>query len=79
MKNSHKFFENKECKYFPCHKDENLKEFNCLFCFCPLYLKEKCIGTPKYLKNNIKDCSNCTVPHNPINYEQIISSLMGKE
>ncbi|MGN1180093.1 MAG: cysteine-rich small domain-containing protein, partial [Suilimivivens sp.] len=30
MENSHRFFENRECKYFPCHK--GLEDFNCLFC-----------------------------------------------
>ncbi|MFW5671451.1 MAG: cysteine-rich small domain-containing protein, partial [Acetivibrio ethanolgignens] len=35
MENSYRFFENRECKYFPCHK--GLKELNCLFCYCPLY------------------------------------------
>lgn len=37
MENSHRFFENRECKYFPCHK--GLEDFNCLFCYCPLYNK----------------------------------------
>lgn len=34
-KNSYKFFENKECEYYPCHKD--MESINCLFCYCPLY------------------------------------------
>lgn len=48
MENSYRFFENKECQYFPCHKP--LEHFNCLFCYCPFYHKEKCPGNPKYLE-----------------------------
>ncbi|MBR0398153.1 MAG: metal-binding protein [Eubacterium sp.] len=48
MKNSSRFFENRECRYFPCHKDQ--EPFNCLFCYCPFYLKEKCPGNPAWLK-----------------------------
>ena len=33
----HQFFQNRECKYFPCHKGIDEEEFNCLFCYCPLY------------------------------------------
>ena len=49
MTNSYRFFQNKECEYFPCHKAENEEEFNCLFCYCPLYRENKCIGNPKEL------------------------------
>ena len=72
IKNSHRFFENKDCKYFPCHNKTG--PFNCLFCYCPLYLKENCPGKPVYLKIDgsvIKDCTDCTFPHEPENYEQI--------
>ena len=48
MKNSSRFFENRECRYFPCHKDQD--PFNCLFCYCPFYLKEHCPGNPTWLK-----------------------------
>lgn len=58
---SHKCFSNKDCQYFPCHNIED--EFNCLFCYCPLYLLENCGGKPIYIDNNIKDCSNCTIVH----------------
>ncbi len=62
-KNSYDFFQNKDCPYFPCH-DIDEEEFNCLFCFCPLYtLGDKCGGNFTYLQNGIKDCSNCTVTH----------------
>ncbi len=74
--NSYKFFINKKCEYFPCHKIENTNGFNCLFCFCPLYLKEKCIGNYQYTEKGIKNCSSCVVPHIPENYDKIINELM---
>lgn len=76
MNNSSRFFENRECEYFPCH--EGLKDFNCMFCYCPMYGKEKCPGNPEYIEikgKRIKDCSNCTFPHNPENYDIIMQLL----
>lgn len=32
------FFQNRACEYFPCHKGVADEDFNCLFCYCPLYL-----------------------------------------
>ena len=73
---SYKYFKNTECEYFPCHKLSNADNFNCLFCYCPLYaLGEECGGNPTYLENGIKDCSNCTFPHNKDNYDKIIEKL----
>lgn len=73
---SYKYFENKECEYFPCHKGANSDNFNCLFCFCPLYaLGEECGGNTTYLENGVKDCSNCTFPHNKDNYNKIMEKL----
>lgn len=58
------FFCNKDCEYFPCHKTNRPDEFNCLFCYCPLFmLGEDCGGNFTYLPNGIKDCSNCILPH----------------
>ena len=68
MKNSHKFFANKECKYYPCH---TLHEMNCIFCYCPLYPYSDCGGDYRILKNNIKDCSKCLLPHIDYNYAYI--------
>ena len=76
MDNSHRFFENRECKYFPCH--EGLGDFNCLFCYCPLYHKENCPGNPKFLEKKgmtVKDCTHCTFPHQPANYDKIVQLL----
>jgi len=32
------FYCNKECDFFPCHKTNKPEEFNCMFCYCPLYM-----------------------------------------
>ena len=72
MENSYRFFENKDCKYFPCHK--GLADFNCLFCYCPLYtLGSKCGGNFRYLENGVKDCSDCLLPHGRGSYSYIKS------
>ena len=63
MKNSYSFFNNKECQYFPCHEVKNLDNFNCKFCYCPLYLLD-CGGNYK-MKDEVKDCSQCLIPHSP--------------
>lgn len=79
MKNSYRFFENRECEYFPCH--EGMESFNCLFCYCPLHCMEKCPGNPSFFEHNgktIKDCSNCTFPHKPDNYDIIMKMLSNK-
>ena len=73
MENSHRFFENKECKYFPCHK--GLKDFNCLFCYCPLYRLDNCGGNFTFNEQGLKDCSNCLLPHKAQNYEWVVSKL----
>ena len=76
MNNSYRFFENKECEYFPCH--QGLENFNCLFCYCPMYWKDDCPGNPQYIEKNgkpLKVCTNCTFPHQPQNYEAIIERL----
>lgn len=73
---SYRYFENRECEYFPCHKTGE-GEFNCLFCFCPLYaLGDKCGGNFSYLENGIKDCSDCLLPHREKSYDYICSKFM---
>ena len=72
MKASYKYFKNKRCEYFPCHKNADRKTFNCLFCYCPLYpLGKNCGGAVKYTKKGIKDCSACALPHIPGGYDHI--------
>lgn len=76
MSEKYKFFNHKECEFFPCHKTNNPDEFNCLFCYCPLYaLGPDCGGNPNYVEGGIKDCSQCTLPHNKKNYEYIMSKF----
>ena len=72
---SYNFFQNKDCIYFPCHNYKDIKNFNCIFCFCPFYFFKNCIGNKKYLNKNIKDCSKCTFPHDKNNYNFIINKL----
>ena len=58
------FFQHKECEFFPCHKTHAPQDFNCLFCYCPLYaLGEDCGGIYHYNDKGIKDCSACLLPH----------------
>ena len=80
----HRFYQNKGCKYFPCHdlKESDLSKalFNCMFCYCPLYaLGKDCGGNFKINKSNdgkpIKDCSDCVLPHRPEMYEYINQKL----
>ena len=58
------YFSHKKCEYFPCHKGADPEDFNCLFCYCPLYaLGDKCGGNFKYNEKGFKDCTNCQLPH----------------
>jgi len=74
----HDYFENHECKYYPCHRNEHI---NCLFCYCPLYGFENCLGNPRYISKGdrqIKVCTDCTFPHERENYPRIIEFLAQK-
>jgi Zn-finger protein len=68
------YFRNTNCHYFPCHRSENEKYLNCLFCYCPLYFFEDCGGHP-VTRGKIKDCSNCDKPHRPGGYEYVMGRL----
>ena len=71
---NYKFYQHKKCEFFPCHDINDEENFNCLFCYCPLYpLGEKCNGNYIYLENGVKDCSNCLIPHDKNNYDYITS------
>lgn len=73
---SERYFQNRECSYFPCHNGADAEDFNCLFCYCPLYaLGEKCGGAFIYTKTGIKDCSNCLKPHRAENYDVILEKM----
>lgn len=70
------FFQNRECEYFPCHRGVEEQNFNCLFCYCPLYcLGDRCGGSFTYLPNGIKDCSGCVKPHRRENYDKIMEKM----
>ena len=69
------YFENRDCRYYPCHKTEHV---NCLFCYCPMYPYEDCLGDRTYLMKGtvrIKNCTDCLFPHKRENYEKIIQFL----
>ncbi len=71
-KKNYQFIHHTACEYFPCHDVAWPEDFNCLFCYCPLYaLGEECGGNPVYLENGIKDCSRCTFPHRRENYDEV--------
>lgn len=71
------YFSNTACEYFPCHQTDR-ENFNCLFCFCPLYpLGDKCGGSFVFQPNGIKDCSACVFPHKRENYDAIMDRLHG--
>lgn len=64
MKASASFFQNRSCEHFPCHEGVDPDEFNCLFCYCPLYaLGDTCGGSFRYTKNGVKVCTDCTLLH----------------
>lgn len=70
---NYSFFQNRACEFFPCHKGLKEEEFNCLFCWCPLYaLGENCGGAYRYTESGLKDCSGCVKPHRKENYGKIL-------
>ncbi len=73
MLRKYSYFSHCECEFFPCHKCADLNNFNCLFCYCPLYvLGDKCGGNFVYLENGYKDRSRCFYQHNKENYDAIM-------
>lgn len=73
--NSFKFFANRQCCYFPCHLHGDPGNFNCLFCYCPLYPLSECGGEYAISAAGLKDCSACLYPHLPANFENLILKL----
>lgn len=69
-----RFFSHTECEYFPCHKTDAPEAFNCLFCYCPLYvLGEGCGGEFSYNARGIKDCRGCLRPHRADFYDEFVT------
>lgn len=62
MKN-YNFKQNKECPFFPCHNVDDVENFNCFWCYCPLYFLKECPGNYYINDEGVKDCSECTLPH----------------
>lgn len=73
-KPSERFFQNRDCPYFPCHAGVPEEDFSCLFCYCPLYaLGRRCGGACEYLDNGVKSCEKCTFPHRAENYDAVLA------
>ena len=73
MEQNHRFFQNRACEFFPCHKGVAEEDFNCLFCYCPLYaLGRRCGGNYEYTQNGVKSCMNCAFPHVKQHYDRIL-------
>ena len=67
------FFSHKKCECFPCHPTKDPENFNCLFCYCPLYtLGDACGGNFQYNEKGYKDCSKCFLPHKRDHYGYVI-------
>ncbi|MDR0405615.1 MAG: cysteine-rich small domain-containing protein [Clostridiales bacterium] len=69
------FFQNTRCEYFPCHGVTDETDFNCLFCFCPLYAMDDCGGDFTRTKSGKKACDACVFPHRRENYGRVIARL----
>jgi Zn-finger protein len=75
MTKHYQYFSHKECEFFPCHQGADPDNFNCLFCYCPLYLLKDCGGAPTLTVSGVKDCSHCLFPHRRENYGKVIARL----
>ena len=74
MDGNYAYFSHRACEYFPCHPGADAEDFNCLFCFCPLYaLGENCGGSFTFTPQGVKDCSRCLFPHRRENYGAVIA------
>jgi Zn-finger protein len=71
---SARYFRNPDCAHFPCHPGADPEDFNCLMCYCPLYMLPDCGGDGVW-RGGIKDCTPCLVPHRPGGYEQVLERL----
>jgi Zn-finger protein len=59
----------------------DIDDFNCMFCFCPLYfLGDTCGGNFTYGgSKGLKNCVDCHLPHMPEYYDTIIDKLKQAE
>jgi Zn-finger protein len=69
----------KDCNYYPCHDGIIEEEYQCEFCFCPIYPCniEKTGG--KIISgrdgSQIWDCSDCIIVHEKENFNKIKKGL----
>ena len=75
MNNSDKFYRNSDCRFFPCHEGVEEADFNCLFCYCPLYFLGEGCGGDYVMKGEVKSCINCNRPHIAENFDEINARL----
>lgn len=76
MKRNYSCFSHRDCEYFPCHPGADPDNFNCLFCYCPLYmLGPDCGGNFVLGPGGCKDCSGCLYPHLRENYDGVVGRL----
>lgn len=69
---NYQYFSHKDCEFYPCHPGADPGNFNCLFCWCPLYtLGPDCGGNFRYNERGLKDCTGCLFPHKRENYPRI--------
>jgi Zn-finger protein len=70
---NYKYFIHQDCSFYPCH---NLKDWkSCLFCWCPIYLLD--CGGDFVIRDGIKDCSRCIIPHTEEGYDYILKTING--
>jgi len=75
QRQNYRFFSHPRCEYFPCHSGIDPEQFNCLFCYCPLYVLDgDCGGQFTYTADGVKDCSACLLPHRPEGYDRLLES-----
>lgn len=75
MSENYKFFQHAQCEFFPCHKGLEREVFNCLFCYCPLYMLGDACGGNFKVTHGVKDCSDCVKPHDEKSYTYIMSHM----
>jgi len=70
---NYKYFQHRECEFFPCPPDRHPGDFNCMFCYCPLYtLGDRCGGSFTFTADGKKNCKDCLFPHLRKNYDRLM-------
>lgn len=61
--NSSRFFENRACAYYPCHRD--IEQINCMFCYCPMYewsIVREHRSTKRQMAENLRFVPTARIP-----------------